>query len=343
MSYQRVRQQIHKKQLASVYLLYGTESYFIQELQKEIIKLALPDHDTEAISDYDLKDTPIQDVIADAETYPLFSDRKIIIARNPVFLKAKLPKLSFEHDVDALEQYINNPVPFTVMVFIAPYEKIDERKKISKVMKNKATVTVALCQPLRERDTARWINEYVNDLGISLHPEVAEMLEAEFAGNLDILKNELHKYSLYVGERGHVTSEIAEQLTTNSINHSGLRLADAVMEKDLHQAITVSKELLKMNEEPIALIGLLAFQFRSVLRVKLLKQAGYTEPQIMQHMKAHPYVVKIAIKREKKFTKRQLEQIMSILTNADEAMKQGKMEKDLALELLLYDLIEPAA
>src|SRR5699024_9085081 len=137
--------------------------------------------------------------------------------------KAKPPKLLFDHNVDVLQKYINDPPSFTVLVFIAPYEKIDERKKISKVLKNEATV--ALCQPLREKETSSWIYEYTKKLKINIDPKVIEMLEVEFSGNLDILKNELHKYALYVGEGGNVTSKVANKLTSQSINHTSLRLA----------------------------------------------------------------------------------------------------------------------
>ncbi|HLQ70192.1 MAG TPA: hypothetical protein VK142_00155 [Bacillota bacterium] len=96
MSYRNVLNQIKKNQIAPVYLLYGTESYFIQDLQKQIIMNVIPNQEKEHIIHYDLEEVPIQEVIADAETYPFFSERKLIIAHNAVFLKTKPPKLMFE-------------------------------------------------------------------------------------------------------------------------------------------------------------------------------------------------------------------------------------------------------
>lgn len=97
-----------------------------------------------------------------------------------------------------------------------------------------------------------------------------------------------------------------------------------------------------MKEEPIAMIGLIAFQFRSILRVKLLKQQGYSQFQIQKQLGIHPYVVKIAMNREKQFTVDKLERIMIQLADTDANIKQGKIEKDIAFELLLYELIEAA-
>src|SRR5690625_6347330 len=93
----------------------------------------------ENISTYDLEETPIQEVVADAETYPFFGEKKLIYAMNPTFLSTKHKKLPFEHDLVRLEQYISNPVDYSVIVFIAPYEKLDNRKKITKVLDRKST------------------------------------------------------------------------------------------------------------------------------------------------------------------------------------------------------------
>jgi DNA polymerase-3 subunit delta len=144
---------------------------------------------------------------------------------------------------------------------------------------------------------------------------------------------------MYVGENGTVTKEIVEEVIAPTAENSSLRLVDAVIEKNLHKAITIFKDLEKINEEPIALIALLAYQFRMIFRVKLLRQKGYSPFQMQKQIGAHPYVIKIALSREKSFTSAKLEHIIDQLAEADKKMKQGKIEKGLAFELLLYELI----
>ncbi|MFC4558874.1 DNA polymerase III subunit delta [Virgibacillus kekensis] len=337
MTHVEVMKQVKKGQITPVYLLYGTESYFIQNITKQITKNVLADSDDENLSVYDLEETPIQEVITDAETYPFFGDRKLIIANNPVFLKAKPDKLPFEHDLDTLTNYLSQPVDYSVIVFIAPYEKIDERKKVSKTLKKNGTV--AACLPIKEYEVKNWITNLAGSLKITIADDAYEMLEAELSGDLHLLRNELTKLSFYVGEGGLVTKEIAENLVAHSTDNSSLRLVDAVMERDLHKAVSIYKDLEKMKEEPIGLIALLAFQFRTILRVKLLKQKGYSQGQMQKQISTHPYVIKIALNRERKFSVNRLEEIVDKLTEADAAIKQGRMEKELAFELLLYDLI----
>lgn len=339
MSYMEVLKQIKKKQIAPIYFFYGSESFFLQQLKQQLIeKVAANDEDSLAV--YDLEEVPIEAAIGDAETYPFFSERKLVIAENPVFLKAKPDKLTFEHDLLALERYLAAPVDYTVLVIIAPYEKIDERKKISKLLKKHAAV--AVCNPIKDNDLKQWVNSIASQLQVTIKDEAYEIMEAELSNNLHQLENELQKLALYVGPNGEVTKDIAEELVSHTTNSSALRLVDAVIEKDLHKAIRIFKDLLKMKEEPIAMISLIAFQFRSILRVKLLKQQGYSQFQMQKQLGVHPYVVKIALNRERQFTVDKLERIIIQLADTDATIKSGKMEKEMAFELMLYDLIETA-
>ncbi|WP_029266829.1 DNA polymerase III subunit delta [Virgibacillus alimentarius] len=338
MSYLEVFKQVKNKEISPIFLLYGSETYFIQNLKKHISNTVIGHKENENLSTYDLEEVPIQEVISDVETYPFFGDRKLIIASNPVFLKAKPDKLPFEHDLDALQQYVNNPVDYSVLILTAPYEKIDERKKISKFLRKKAAVVE--CNPLKDHELNKWITNIANSLKITINHDVYEIFDAELASDLNLMQNELNKLAMYVGEGGTVTKEIAEDLIAPTANSTSLRLVDAVIERNLHKAITIFKDLEKMKEEPIALIALLAFQFRMIFRVKLLKQKGYSQFQMQKQIGAHPYVIKIALSREKQFSKRKLEHIMDQLADADSAMKRGQMEKDLVFELLLYELVK---
>lgn len=339
MAYSEVLQQVKKKQIKPVYLLYGTESYFIQNITKYITKAVLPDESNDNLSTYDLEETPIQEVIADAETYPFFGENKLIIASNASFLKAKPDKLPFEHDLEVLSHYLIEPVDYSVIVLIAPYEKIDERKKVSKALKKNGVV--AACNPIKDYELRSWITNLAGSLKITIEEDAYEMLETELSTDLHLLRSELSKLSLYVGEGGIVTKEIAENLISHTASNSSLRLVDAVIERNLFKAVSIYKDLEKMKEEPIGLIALLAFQFRTIFRVKLLKQKGYSQVQMQKQLSTHPYVIKIAMSRESRFTVSRLQDIIVKLTDADANIKQGKMEKELAFELLLHDLVQP--
>lgn len=343
MSYLNVLNRLKNNETAPVYLLYGIEAYFIQNLVEIIRKnvLGSSEHSNENLSTYDLEETPIEEVIEDVETYPFFGEKKLIIAHNPVFLQARPPTLPFDHNLEKLQQYIHHPVEYSVLVFIAPYEKMDNRKTITKALNKDALV--ASCNPIKEYELAKWITHLAKDFNVRIDRDAYPIFETEVDINLYLLQNEIEKMALYVGENGVITREIAQDLISQTTSGSALRLVDAVIEQDLHEAVSIFTDLRKMNEEPIALIALLAFQFRMILRVKLLKEKGYSQYQMQKQIGGHPYVIKIAYERERRFSTKQLMKIINRLTEADTAVKSGKMEKELVFELLLYELVESVA
>lgn len=336
MSYTSLMKQITNQQIAPVYLLYGKESYFIEQVKEKIVKQLTP-HIGEELTTYDLEQIPIQEVVADAETIPFFTDKKLIIAENPSFLLARQSRLPFKHDITTLETYLENPPPYTTLIFIAHYEKLDNRKKITKLFNDKATVL--LSEPVQEREIAKWIEQIGKQYNITFTRDARTVIETELSTNLMILHNEIEKLAHFVGHNGEVTKEIVIELLSSSREMSALQLVDAVMDRNLFKAITIYKTLEKMNEEPIAMIALLAYQFRMILQVKLLEGKRMTEQQIARTIKAHPYVVKIARGRSRHFSVEQLEQILNKFANTDTAIKRGKMDKGIAFELLLYHLI----
>ncbi|SIS36783.1 DNA polymerase III subunit delta [Salimicrobium flavidum] len=323
--------------MGEIYVLYGEEQYLIQQEKEKIVRKVTTKEEREFnYSTFNLEDTPIEDVIADAETLPFLGDNKLIVAENPVFLLSKPPKTEIEHDVDRFLSYINDPAPYTTLVLIVPYEKVDERKKVMKELKKKGNVQSFAS--VKEWNMEEWVQKIAVEEGVELASGVKELIIQSVGTNLMMLRSELEKLKLYTGN-DFISKETAEELLSTSLDTSGLKLVDAVIEKDLGKAIAIYKELLRMNEEPIALIALLASQFRMISQVKVLKRKGYTENHMKTYIKGHPYVLKLAGQRERKFTQEALDHIMLTLATTDTHMKTGTMDKELAFEMMLYEII----
>ncbi|MFP7493574.1 DNA polymerase III subunit delta [Terribacillus saccharophilus] len=336
MSYTDALKAIKKKDFSPIYLLYGTESYFMQDIKEKIEKqFALSDGTN--VSVYDLEETSIQEVIADAEEYPFFSEHKLILAYHPFFLKAKPEKSAVDHRLESLEQYSQNPAAWTTLVLLAPYEKVDERKKIVKAIKN--TGQAVACLPVKEWDLSDWIVTLSKENRIELDEAVTDLLIQEAGTDLSMLRGEIEKLALYAGEGSRVTLEMAESLVSHQQTSSGLKLVDSLMNGDLAKAIYIFHDLIKLKEEPIALIALLASQFRTILHVKLLKHKGYNQAKMAEVTKVHPFVVKLALKREAHFSEEELKEILFLAAETDADLKQGRMEKNLAFELLLQQIV----
>jgi DNA polymerase-3 subunit delta len=337
MSYVKELNKIKAGQLDQVYVLFGTEYYFIDQFKKAMIEASHDQTTEDDMMHYDLREIAIQDVTTDVETFPFFSERKLIFATNAMFLQAKPERMAVTHDVTMLETYLKNPVTYSTLVMIAPYEKLDARKKITKQLKK--TATMIDCNPLKGSALHQFIKQIVTNEAIHITGDALALLESEYQTNLYMLQKELEKLALFAGEGETITKEMAEEIISPSNTFNALQFVDAVLKKDLAQAIKIYKGLEKMKEEPIGLIALLAYQFRVILQVKLLKNKGYPLDRMKSELKVHPYVVQLAAERSNYFSEQMLKHIMYFLTETDENIKRGRMGAGIAFELLLYKLV----
>lgn len=334
-----VWKEIKQKKLQSIYLLLGREAFLMQETVQLIINAALNDEEKDFnLSIYDMEETSIDTAIEDAETLPFMGEKRVVIIKNPFFLTSEKKKEKVEHKLDKLEQYLNSPAPYTILLFVAPYEKLDERKKITKLLKKQSIVLEM--NSLSEKDTIEWITEMAEQEVVYFSKEAIDELMVLTAGDLMILNQELKKISTYVGEGGQVSPDIIRLLVPRTLEQNIFELIDNVIHRRSSEALRIFYDLLKNNEEPIKILSLLVNQFRLILQVKELSGTGYGQQQIANTVKVHPFRVKLALQQAKLFNSDELAKILLELAEADYQMKTGKKDKQLVLELFLLKLFE---
>ncbi|MDQ0218240.1 DNA polymerase III subunit delta [Peribacillus cavernae] len=328
---------LKRKKFAPVYLLYGTEAFLINETKQLLLQHALTEEETDFnFSQYDLEETPIETALEDVETLPFIGERRLVFMQNPFFLTAEKPKQKVEHNLKKLEQYIADPAPYSIVVLTAPYEKLDERKKITKELKRKAVTVEA--KKLGDNELKVWIRERAAASMVQIDEDAIALL-LELAGtNLMLLTNEIDKMALYVDNEKRIDVAIVEKLVAKSLEQNVFTLVDEVLQKNVKGAISIFHELLRQNEEPIKILGLIASQVRLMYQVKEMARQGYSQQKIAGALRVHPYRVKLAQEKTGRFHESELLSIINELAEADYKMKTGQADKALTLELLLLKI-----
>lgn len=328
---------IQQKQFSPIYLLYGTEAFLINETTQRLIQSVLTEEEMDFnFSSYDLEEVPIEIALEEAETLPFMGEKKLVILHNPVFLTAERSKDKVEHNVKKLEEYITNPAPYTVLVFSAPYEKLDERKKITKLLKKNTEVMEA--NKLNEKELKTWLRTRATANQAQIEEEAIDHLLAIAGTDLMMLASELDKLSLYTSGEQPITAEVVDQLTARSLEQDIFALVDKVVTGKVEKAFRIYYDLLKLNEEPIKILAVIANQFRLIYQTKELARKGYGQQQIASFLKVHPFRVKLAAGQARSFSDEQLAAIMMILADSDLQMKTSAMAKPLIVEMFLFKL-----
>jgi DNA polymerase III subunit delta len=337
MDYKTAAKGVTQGKVLPIYVCYGTEKYLQQEFIQHIIdKLVEPEQRSFAVSRYDLSETSLDTVLDDAETMPFLVDKKIVIAKNALFFTGAKESAKVEHRIERLLDYMKSPVDYAVIIFVVDTDKLDERKKIVKALKDSQSAIPFL--PLSVEELTHWITRRAEKRGVTFDDGAVEKFILYTGAQLQLLTAELEKLSLFVGLNGCITGELIGQLVVRSAEQNVFILMDEIVKLRLDNALSILHDLLKQREEPIKILLLIARQFRIMLQIKELEQQGYSQQQIAGQIGAHPYAVKLSSEQGRSYTLSKLSGLLSHLGELDYRMKSGKVDKALGLELFILGI-----
>lgn len=318
-----------------VYLLVGLEHHIFDATIERLTK-ALPDIDNTSVIRFDLEETPVEVVIEEADTLPFLQDHKLIIASNAFFLSGRDKKRNeVEHNLTILEEWLANPSPTATVVFIAPFENLDGRKRITKQMKKITTVIEA--NRLEGRDLLTWIQHEAKVNGSQITPESAQTLVNMAGDSLLSLSTEIVKMATYLSGEGGITEDVIQLLVPRTPEMDVFRLTDSYIAGNIPATVSIYHDLLRNGEEPIMLTSLIAGHIRLMIHVQSLRRKGYQQHQIAKTLNVHPYRVKLMMENRNIPHDDRLLTILKNLANIDYKLKSTGGKRERILELFFME------
>ena len=171
----------------------------------------------------------------------------------------------------------------------------------------------------------------INDNSINL-------LIDKVGNNLELIYQEVEKLKIYKIDDKIISNKDIEDVVVENINIDIFKFVDDIINKNKKSAIKTYKELLKLNEEPIKIIALLASKFRLMYQASIIAKKGYTEEDISSVLGVHKYPVHLAIISGYKYNPNILLKYLNDLADLDIGIKTGEKDKELALELFILSL-----
>lgn len=304
-----------------IYLLFGTLETLINDYVSNIVKKdKIEDINISKYNEEDL----LSNIIEDASTMSLFDEKKVIIVNNSQLFSAKKAI-----DTTDLEKYISNFNPNTIMIFISNTDTVDTRRKLYKLIKEKGKI--------EEFNKIININSYVKKLfdDYTISYNTINLFIKRVGNDLNNLSNEAEKLKIYKINDKIITDKDIMNCTPEKIDINIFKFIDNIINKNKKESITTYKEMLKLGEEPIKIIVMLANQFRLMYQAKYLSSKGYSEDEIASTLQIKKYPAHLALQKGYKYSASTLLQYLEDLANLDIKIKSGEIDKNLALELFL--------
>lgn len=251
-------------QYAPIYFLQGDESYYI-DLISDLIEGNALDETAKGFNQIILygKDVGMNDVLNNAKRYPMMSDRQVVIVKEA----QNIYDLGKENGEKQLIQYLENPLPSTILVFCYKHKKLDRRKVLYKSLEKYAVLLTS--NKLYENQIPDWIREYFRQKEFKITDKSVFMLAEYIGNNLERLSNEIDKMLINFKEKVEINDHHIQKYIGISKEYNAFELQKAVALREIVKANKIINyfESNPKNNPVIPIISLLYSFFSKLLLV----------------------------------------------------------------------------
>ena len=318
---------ISKGQTEPFYFLYGPETFYQTEVIQALIKKWITEDNRDFnLETFDARESTVSHWLGSARTLSFVGGTKLVVVRN---LHEAVPQ---DQDAQTLIDYAQSPIPEACVVVTA--DKVDRKRKLFKTL-TKLKTAVA-CEAPKENE--RWLRKRAEEAGYSLSSDAARFLINRVGPRPGILAKELEKTLLYAGKNKSVSEKAVSEVVGESKLENVFALTNALKTKNPEKALRLLNNQIDHGEEPIKILGTIAWQLRMIWEVKHYQQKNLPSGQIAKVMGAHPFMVEKALQHTRRFSTQQLRSGYLELVKADRNLKSTTKDPTAVMQTLILNL-----
>ena len=321
--------QISKGRIEPFYFLYGPEIFYQTEIIQTLIKQWITDDNRDFnLETFDAQESTVNHWLGSAKTLSFLGGTKLVIVRN---LQEAIPQ---DKEAQALIDYAENPIPEACLVVTS--NKVDRKRKLFK--KLTGLKTAIACEAPKENELINWLRKRAEETNYSLSSNAARVLINRVGARPGILAKELEKTLLYAGANKSISEKDVAEVVGESKTENVFALTEALKTKNSETALRLLSNQINHGEEPIKILGTIAWQFRMIWEVKHYQKKNLPSGQIAKAMGANPYVVDKALQHTGRFSTKQLRTSYLELAKADRSLKSSSQDPLAVMQTLILNL-----
>lgn len=324
------------KPIAAV-VLEGADTYLREMCRKKIVETCVPEAARDwAVTRIAVRDAGWDEVLQQAETMPMLASRQVIIVESAESLE-EVGDDSREKIVKALEAYFESPAPFTILLLEAA--ALDKRQKFYKLLSEKALIVQLT---LGDESAASLAVQMAEDCGVEIERAAAALLAEILNSEPARIRIEIDKLAAYVQGRGRITAADVEELVVAARKNTVWQLADMLATRKRNAALAFLDNLLREGEQPIGVVGALAWMYRKLIEARELPP-GTNGFQAARQLGMRPDAAETAVRQAHRIPKKDLLAGLVALAEADSQLKSSNPNPRALMEFLIVRLTSISA
>ncbi len=316
-----------------LYVFHGEEVFllhhYLEQLKKAVLDAVTADFNFHRLT---AETFDIQQLADAVENLPMMAERTLVqVDEIDLF---KLP----EESRNKLAELFADIPDYCTVVFT--YEttawKPDKRlKKLWEAIDKNGQIVEFAKQ--NQRDLIAWIQRHFSARQKTITPELCTYLIDITDGTITSLASEIAKIASFSGADAICKADI-DAVTEPVLDAVVFRMTDFLASGDYGQALLTLQKLLKMQQEPIAILGAIGGHFRRLGTARTLLDNGKGAGELMQLCGLSDYPARKAMEAARRFSPSFCAKAAILVMETDYKMKTSFDDQQRLLELLVLQL-----
>ena len=321
----KVEKELEREWPPGLTVLSGDDLYHLDRAQRRLLEVLTQDDASDfGLTVFGEDKVDLAAVVSAARSVGMFSPRRVVFVSSLSAL---------DGEPETIQAYAKAPPPQSYLIVRAP--SMDQRRKLHQVLAKSGRLLKFEAGDPHYGRGERDVVAMAREKELEIDSGTAAFLHQIAGGDLYRLSNELDKIRAWLGEGDHrVTQEIVREVASSGGLLSGWEVADAVLRRDRADALAAARRLVEAGDEPIRVVGGLAWRARVMLQARAMLDAGEKPGDVVKATRAFNYREAL-LKGVSRYSLSELLCFPSVLMQADKTLKSRAIHPRAVLENLV--------
>lgn len=334
---QTLKAAIREKNVGNFYIFHGEERFLMQHYLQQLRKLLL-DELTESFNYHRLNNESFElRALADAvENLPMMAEHTLVQVDDIDMFKLG------EDNRQKLMDLLSDIPDYCTLVFTyvtVPWKPDKRQKKFWECIESNASIVDFAKQ--EQRDLVPWIARHFAAKGKRISNDLCVYLIDITGGTMTALSGEIQKICAYSGS-DQITKSDIDAVTEPVMDAVVYQMTDMLGQGRYGDALVKLQQLLKMQEEPIGILGAIGAHFRRISAARVLMDNGRQAGELMSLYGLKDYMARKTMDAARRFPAAYCKRAMELILETDNKMKTSVDDPDRLLEMLIMELAAEA-
>ena len=337
-SLQELKSALKNKQLDRLYFFYGEETFLLNHYLSQMKKQLL-DPLTESFNYHRLtaETFDIRSFADAVENLPMMAESTFVQVDDIDIFKMN------ESDRTKMTEILSDIPEYCCVVFtyLTAAWKPDKRlKKLWEAVDSNGTVVEFAKQD--QRDLTAWITRHFAARQKRISTDLCLYLIEITGGTMTALSGEIDKICAYSGAAEIKKTDI-DAVTEPVLDAVVFQMTDLLSAGRYDQALVKLQQLLKMQQEPLAILGAVGNHFRRLATARILLDHGQNASQLQKLCAPMPdFAARKTMDAARRFRPEFCRKAARLVVETDYSMKTSFDDNERLLELLILQLAQEA-